>query len=103
MFRSVTNPPLAMLFWTTLWTADGSRIHPRIIVNGPSSISGGPKGTTANTRNAGISEMMGPRVKMSASDRLGMMSSLATNLRPSAIGWSSPCQPTRMGPSRTWM
>jgi hypothetical protein len=56
---------------------------------------------TANAISAGTIETMGASVKTPLSARLGVMSSLSSSLTASAIGWRTPCGPTRMGPSRT--
>ena len=60
-------------------------------------------GTTAKASRAGPSASAGARVKTNRSARRGITSSLMRSFRTSAIGWSSPCGPTRLGPSRTCM
>ena len=59
-------------------------------------------GITAKALSAVMVEMQGANQKMALSDSAGMMSSLSSSFKASAMGCSSPCGPTRMGPSRTW-
>ena len=63
----------------------------------------GPNGTTTNTVNAASTTMNGATQKTILSASAGMMSSLRSSFRASAIGCRSPCGPTRIGPSRTCM
>src|SRR5262249_8165753 len=60
----------------------------------------GPNGTTAITMNAATTAMYGATKKIQRSAFSGMKSSLVSSFNPSAIGWSSPHGPTRIGPSR---
>ena len=60
------------------------------------------KGSTANAVSAVKVETHGANQKMALSESAGMMSSLSSSFRASAMGCSSPCGPTRMGPRRTW-
>ena len=59
-----------------------------------------PKGTTSQLRITGTSTSTGPRVKSRPSALAGMMSSLNSSLRPSAIGCSTPRAPAYSGPIR---
>jgi hypothetical protein len=45
--------------------------------------------------------MIGASVNTKRSARAGVMSSFSSSLMASAIGCSTPCGPTRIGPSRT--
>src|ERR1041384_3118185 len=63
----------------------------------------GPNGITENTMNADATAMYGAKKKIQRSAFSGMKSSLVSNFNPSAIGWSSPHGPTRIGPSRACM
>src|SRR5664280_2188629 len=59
-------------------------------------------GRTAKAVSAVMVETQGANQKMALSAFDGMMSSLSSSLKASAIGCSSPCGPVRMGPRRTW-
>ena len=61
-----------------------------------------PNGITANAVSAVIVEMHGANQKITLSESAGIMSSLSSSFNASAIGCSSPCGPTRIGPRRTW-
>src|SRR6185503_8186038 len=63
----------------------------------------GPNGITEKTMNAEATAIYGAKKKIQRSAFSGMKSSLVSSLRPSAIGWSSPHGPTRIGPSRACM
>src|SRR5215203_331433 len=60
----------------------------------------GPNGITEKTMKAEATAMYGAKKKIQRSAFSGMKSSLVSSLSPSAIGWSSPHGPTRIGPSR---
>jgi len=60
------------------------------------------KGSTVKAVSPVIVEIMGANQKIALSASDGMMSSFSRSLSASASGCSSPCGPTRMGPSRTW-
>src|SRR3954470_24332152 len=66
----------------------------------PKKVVLAPNGTTAKAENAAVAEMIGARAKRSGSAARGRSSSLNISLMTSANGCSSPCQPTRIGPSR---
>ena len=57
-------------------------------------------GNIASEAKAGTRQMTGASMKMGLSAAEGMMSSLKKLLMPSAMGCSSPSQPTRVGPMR---
>ena len=59
-------------------------------------------GSTAKAVSAVKVEMHGANQKMALSESVGMMSSLSSSFSASAMGCSSPCGPTRIGPRRTW-
>ena len=59
-------------------------------------------GRTAKAVSAVMVETHGANQKMALSASAGMMSSLSSSLKASAMGCSRPCGPTRMGPRRTW-
>ncbi len=61
-----------------------------------------PKGMTAKAVSAVMVEMHGANQKMALSEDSGMMSSLRSSFKASAMGCRRPCGPTRMGPRRTW-
>ena len=63
--------------------------------------SGAAMGITAKTTSAGIIESIGPRTKYFLLEVPGRVSSLRKFLSPSAMGWSSPNHPTRLGPLRS--
>src|SRR5689334_25084038 len=63
----------------------------------------GPNGMTEKTMNAEATAMYGAKKKIQRSAFSGMKSSFVSNFNPSAIGWSSPHGPTRIGPSRACM
>src|SRR6185369_2012084 len=63
----------------------------------------GPNGITEKTMKADATAMYGAKKKIQRSAFSGMKSSLVSSFRPSAIGWSSPHGPTRIGPSRACM
>ena len=60
----------------------------------------GPKGITTQAASAGMMVIMGPSTKRPLLAAVGMMISLVSNLSASAIGWSKPNGPTRLGPRR---
>src|SRR2546423_3857639 len=60
----------------------------------------GPNGTTAMTTNAATTAMYGATKNIQRSAFSGVKSSFTSNFNPSAIGWSSPHGPTRIGPKR---
>ena len=62
-----------------------------------------PKGTTMKPQNAVITTQTGANQKTILSAPDGIRSSLMISFRASAMGCSSPCGPTRMGPMRTCM
>src|SRR6185503_15151746 len=66
----------------------------------PKKVVSAPNGTTANAENAAVAEMIGASAKRIGSAAPGRSSSLNISLMTSANGCSSPCQPTRIGPSR---
>ena len=68
----------------------------------PKMLTESPNGITANAMIAGTSTMIGASVNTHLSARTGVMSSLTNSFSTSAIGWSTPCGPTRIGPRRTW-
>src|SRR6185369_13653560 len=55
----------------------------------------GPNGITEKTMNADATAIYGAKKKIQRSAFSGTKSSLVSNFRPSAIGWSSPHGPTR--------
>ena len=57
-----------------------------------------PKGTISQDRITGIRTNIGPAVKRIPSALAGIISSLTSNLRPSAIGWRTPSAPAYSGP-----
>ena len=57
-----------------------------------------PKGTINQERITGTRTNIGPAVKRIPSALAGIISSLTSNLRPSAIGWRSPSAPAYSGP-----
>src|ERR1035441_9475477 len=59
-------------------------------------------GRTAKAVSPVIVETHGANQKIALSASVGMMSSLSSSLRASAMGYTNPCGPTRMGPRRTW-
>src|ERR1041385_7451372 len=63
----------------------------------------GPNGITEKTMKADATAIYGAKKKIQRSAFSGMKSSFVSNFRPSAIGWSSPHGPTRIGPSRAVM
>src|SRR6185369_3385145 len=63
----------------------------------------GPNGITEKTVNADASAIYGSKKKIQRSAFSGTKSSFVSNFKPSAIGWSSPHGPTRIGPSRACM
>ena len=58
-------------------------------------------GTTANAVSAVNVEMHGANQNKTLSESAGIISSLSSSLRASAMGWSIPFGPVRMGPRRT--
>ena len=63
----------------------------------------GPIGMTENDTSAGMTASIGARWKMTLFASAGMNSSLKNSLSTSAMGWSSPKGPTRLGPVRACM
>ena len=59
-------------------------------------------GITAMTRNAETMIITGAARWTNWSADRGTMSSLVSSLNASAIGWSRPSGPTRLGPIRSW-
>src|ERR1017187_3893004 len=59
-------------------------------------------GSTENAVSAVNVEMHGANQNRALSESAGMISSLSSSLRASAMGWRSPRGPTRMGARRTW-
>ena len=57
-------------------------------------------GTTAHTANAGTSDRMGAVRNKNRLAFDGSTISFKSILMTSANGWSTPCQPTRFGPTR---
>ena len=62
-----------------------------------------PRGTTAKTRKAGITDRYGASRNTNRSARLGIRSSLKISFMPSASVWRSPNGPARLGPMRFCM
>ncbi len=69
----------------------------------PPIVKVSPKGITAHTRNDGMKISAGASMNTNFSALAGVRSSLAKSLRTSAMGWSTPRGPTRLGPIRTCM
>src|SRR5215211_7069725 len=84
----------------TLETANTSN---KPILTSAITAQSGPNGITEKTMNADATAMYGAKKKIQRSAFSGMKSSFVSNFRPSAIGWSSPHGPTRIGPSRACM
>ena len=61
-----------------------------------------PQGTIAKAANALATASMGAAPNSTRSASRGTRSSLKRSFTPSAKLWSSPCHPTRIGPSRSW-
>ena len=61
-----------------------------------------PNGTTATTKSVGANRTIGARAITQRSASSGVVSSLVISFTRSAIGWSSPNGPQRLGPSRFW-
>src|ERR1035438_6992039 len=59
-------------------------------------------GITANAVSPVKVDITGASQKMDLSAPLGMISSLMSSFKASAIGCKRPCGPVRMGPSRTF-
>ena len=72
-------------------------------VNTPKIETSGPTGMIAKLMNAGVTAMSGARMNTILSTPSGMMSSFSPSLIPSAIDWSSPNGPARLGPRRFCM
>ena len=60
-------------------------------------------GSADSASIAAVTEISGAPQKIALSALSGMMSSLISSFRASAMGCSKPCGPTRMGPRRTCM
>ena len=61
-----------------------------------------PKGTISQERITGTKTNIGPAVNRIESALAGIISSFTSNLRPSAIGWSTPSAPAYSGPILCW-
>jgi hypothetical protein len=61
------------------------------------------KGTTAHAAMAGATATIGARKKRILLAPVGTICSFMRSLMASAIGCSTPFQPTRLGPLRTWI
>ena len=72
-------------------------------VRSPNIVTSGPKGTTENVTNAGITAITGARTKTTLSAALGMRSSLKASFTPSASDCSRPKGPCTLGPMRCCM
>src|SRR6185369_653162 len=83
-----------------LETASTSR---RPILTSAITAQSGPNGITEKTMKAEATAMYGAKKKIQRSAFSGMKSSLVSSLSPSAIGWSNPHGPTRIGPRRACM
>lgn len=60
-------------------------------------------GIGAHDERARVSAMIGDSVNRMGDDMVGFVASLVISFRPSAIGWSRPIGPTRLGPFRCCM
>ena len=61
-----------------------------------------PNGMTTTTVTVPTSSTMGATLNTARSAPSGTVSSLSASFSTSAIGWSSPNGPQRLGPSRDW-
>ena len=61
-----------------------------------------PNGTTATTISVGTSRTTGARSITQRSASSGVVSSFVMSLTRSAMGWSTPYGPHRLGPSLFW-
>lgn len=68
-----------------------------MLVNGPGM------GRGAHEIMARVRAMMGDRVKRRGEERVGFVASFVISFNPSAMGWSSPKGPIRLGPFRSCM
>ncbi len=62
-----------------------------------------PKGMTTKATTVGANAKNGATLKTGRSHTRGVVSSFCNNLNASATVWTAPCQPTRMGPNRSWI
>ena len=69
----------------------------------PNSVMPCPNGISDSVVKAAATTTIGDAMYRSLSAEPGMRSSLRISFRESAIGWSKPCGPTRIGPRRLWM